>query len=186
MKKALVLHGWGWDSENNWFPWVKKELENRWYEVHIPNLTNTRQPVLEEQISDIENLVQWFWEWDVIIGHSLGCQLALQTIHKYKLSEVTSIFVWPSYPWTTEEIWKKIIGDSYDKLVEYNNKELEFKELWNKYIVVLSEDDPYINLENAEDYYCMLENVEFLEYNDKWHFNNSAKVFELPDILEYI
>jgi len=32
----------------------------------------------------------------------------------------------------------------------------------------------------------MLEEVEYLEYEDKGHFNTKAKVFELPDILEYV
>ncbi len=185
MRKAILLHGWWGNSENNWFPWAQEELKNRWFEVFIPNLPNSYQPILSEQLETISETLKDFKDWDIIIWHSLWCQLALHAIHKYNISWLTAIFVGPSYPETTEEIWKEIVWDSYIKLVKYNNTALEFQELWNQYVVVLSEDDPYINLENAEDYYCMLENVEFLEYNDKWHFNNSAKIFELPDILEY-
>jgi hypothetical protein len=32
----------------------------------------------------------------------------------------------------------------------------------------------------------MLEDVEYLEYENKGHFNKKSNVFELPDILEYI
>ena len=63
--------------------------------------------------------------------------------------------------------------------------QLEFKDFWNEYIICLSETDNFINLEHAEQYYCLLEDVELLEFKDKWHFNNAAKVFELPEILEY-
>jgi len=101
------------------------------------------------------------------------------------ISWIKAVFVGPSYPGTTKEIWKEIVWDSYDNLVEYNDLELEFEDLWNEYIICLSQTDEYINLEHAEEYYCLLEDVELLEFKDKGHFNNAAKVFELPEILEY-
>lgn len=185
MRKAILLHGWWGDSENNWFPWAQQELKNRWFEVRVPNLTNTHTPVLSEQLNDISNIVKNFKKWDIIIWHSLWCQLALHAIHEYKISWVKVIFVGPSYPGTTQEIWKDNVWDSYQKLVDYNNTELEFDDLWNEYVICLSQTDKYINLEHAENYYCLLEDVELLEFKDKWHFNNAAKVFELPEILEY-
>lgn len=185
MKKAILLHGWGGNSENNWFPWAREELQNKWFEVFSPNLTNSKFPVLSEQLDDISEIIKNFQVGDIIIWHSLGCQLAVQVIHKYQISGIKAIFVWPSYPGTTAEIGKEWAWDSYDNLVTYNDVELEFQDLWNEYIICLSETDEYINLENAEAYYCWLEDVEFLEFKDKWHFNNAAQVFELPEILEY-
>jgi hypothetical protein len=32
----------------------------------------------------------------------------------------------------------------------------------------------------------MLENVEFLEFEDKWHFNTASEVFEIPELMEYL
>lgn len=186
MKKALLLHGWGWDSENNWFPWLKTQLIDKWYYVEVPNLSNTEKPVLAEQLSDIADIVQWFTKDDLIIWHSLGCQLALQAINTHNLQNIWVIFIWPSYPWVTAEIWVEIVWDSYETLAAYNDAPVKFTQAENTYVVFLSQDDPYIKLEHAEHYYCMLENVEFVEFEDKGHFNNSAKVFELPDILEYI
>lgn len=185
MKKAILLHGWWGNSKNNWFPWAEQELKNRWFEVFVLNLPNSYHPELSEQLDAISEIIKDFKAWDIIIWHSLGCQLALHAIHKYKISWVKAIFVGPSYPGTTEEIWREIAWDSYDKLVAYNNTELEFQDFWNEYIICLSETDEYINLEHAEQYYCLLEDVEILEFKDKGHFNNAAKVFELPEILEY-
>ena len=42
-----------------------------------------------------------------------------------------------------------------------------FEDYDNEYVVCLSENDEFINLEAAEDYYCMLENMEFLEFEHK-------------------
>jgi len=185
MRKAILLHGWWGNSKNNWFPWTEQELKKRGFEVFIPNLPHSYHPVLSEQLENISDIIKDFQSGDIIIWHSLGCQLALHAIHTYKISWVKVIFVWPSYPGTTEEIWREIAWDSYEKLAEYNNAELEFQDFWNEYIICLSETDTYINLEHAEQYYCWLEDVELLEFKDKWHFNNAAKVFELPEILEY-
>jgi predicted alpha/beta hydrolase family esterase len=185
MRKAILLHGWGWNSTNNWFPWAQQELINKWFEVYVPDLVNTQLPVLSEQLDNISEIIKNFQAGDIVIWHSLGCQLALHAIHKFEISWIKAIFVWPSYPWTTAEIWKDIVWESYDKLVKYNDEKLGFQDFWNEYIICLSETDEYINLEHAVEYYSLLEDVELLEFKDKGHFNNAAKVFELPEILEY-
>jgi predicted alpha/beta hydrolase family esterase len=186
MKKALLLHGWCGKSDNHWFPWLKRELEKKWYEVFIPDLPDSEYPVLDYQLNDISEIVHNFGIWDVIVGHSLGCQLALHAIHYHELHKIQAIFVGPSYPGMTEALEVDFIGEAYDYLVSYNNVPLNFQELDNSYVICLSEDDNFIDLEEAEWYYCMLEDVEYLEYEDKGHFNKKSSVFELPDILDYV
>jgi predicted alpha/beta hydrolase family esterase len=34
-------------------------------------------------------------------------------------------------------------------------------------VIFLSNNDPYINMENAKKYYSKLENVEFIDFKDK-------------------
>ncbi len=60
MRKAILLHGWAGKSDNHWFPWAKKELENRDFEVFTPDLPNARFPVLAEQIESISKVVKDF------------------------------------------------------------------------------------------------------------------------------
>ena len=43
----------------------------------------------------------------------------------------------------------------------------------------LSDNDPYINMDNAKKYYSKLENIKFVEFSKKGHFNKSAGVLEL-------
>lgn len=186
MKKAILLHGWAGKSDNHWFPWAKKELEKRDFEVFTPDLPNARFPVLSEQIESISEIIKDFQAWDIIIGHSLGCQLALRVIHEYKLSGIKAIFVWPSFPETTIDLWEDFVWESYKTLVDYNTQaDLEFEDFWNQYVICLSENDEFINLEKAEEYYCMLEDVEFLEFPNAGHFNTKSNTFEIPELLEY-
>jgi len=56
MKKALILHGWEASPEGHWMPWLKKELEAKGYEVHIPALSDPEYPILGDQMADVADI----------------------------------------------------------------------------------------------------------------------------------
>ena len=41
MKNAIVIHGTEGYPEENWFPWLKKELEQKDYIVSVPQISVT-------------------------------------------------------------------------------------------------------------------------------------------------
>ena len=75
--KYLLLHGRTGNSQKNFFPWLKRELENRGHEVFCPDLPNTTDPKVVEQA---EFVLKNFSldENTIIIGHSLGGAVALK------------------------------------------------------------------------------------------------------------
>ncbi|OGM21351.1 hypothetical protein A2714_02545 [Candidatus Woesebacteria bacterium RIFCSPHIGHO2_01_FULL_38_9] len=79
MKNAIVLHGWGNSSKDNWFLWLKTELEKRGWKVWVPNLPKTDWP-------DVHNWDPYVLKgWDinkdtVLIGHSAGSVEALSIL----------------------------------------------------------------------------------------------------------
>lgn len=188
MDKAIILHGWWWSSKENWFPYIKKELDKKLYDVYIPNLPNTKNPILEEQLEYIDIYASDFQNWWLIIWHSLWWQLALHFIEKNDIKDSLIILVAPSYDNTTKELWEKVAGGSYEYLVSYNEAKVNFdkiNKLNNRFIIFLSDNDPFINMENAKKYYGKLKNIEFIDFENMWHFNQSAWVYELEDILKY-
>ena len=56
-KTALLLHWWWGNSLENWLPWLREKLESKAFEVFVPNLPNTDNPVIEEQLDYINNLL---------------------------------------------------------------------------------------------------------------------------------
>ena len=188
-KTALLLHWWWGHSEENWLPWLKKELESKAFETFVPNLPNTDKPDIEEQLEYISVYSGDFSEWWYIIGHSLGCQLAMKFIEENNISNSKIILVAPTYPNLAEELWTEILWDSFEVIKKYYDINLDFEKinkLNNEIIIFLSDNDPYINMENAKKYYNNFENIKFVEFKNKGHFNESAWVLELVDILNFV
>ncbi|MGE5041333.1 MAG: RBBP9/YdeN family alpha/beta hydrolase [Candidatus Levyibacteriota bacterium] len=78
MKNALILHGAGNNHEGNWFPWLKIELENKGYEVSVPDLPNSDTPILKDWLTAVK-------DFDcnpesLLVGHSSGATLILRIL----------------------------------------------------------------------------------------------------------
>lgn len=186
-KKIVILHGWWGKPDSHWFWWLKQQWEKKWYEVLVPQLTNTEYPILWEQMADIEDIL--LSPWDLIIGHSLGCQLALQWIEQRKLTWVRVILVAPTYHNLADELWSELLGDAFVCLFNYYDAPNNFKQLnrlENSFTLLLSDNDPYINQFSAREYYSSINNVHTILCNGKWHFNTDVGVIEFPEILVYL
>ncbi len=83
MKNALILHGAGNNSQGNWFPWLKSELEKKGYKTWSPDLPNSDVPIQKEWLDTILNNKDWELNSEsVIIGHSAGATLILRILEK--------------------------------------------------------------------------------------------------------
>lgn len=79
MKNAIILHGTGTTSNDFWFPYLKKELEERGYNVWLPQLPNAEKPNIHDWLPFI--LKNGTFSKDtIIIGHSAGSQIILSIL----------------------------------------------------------------------------------------------------------
>lgn len=83
MKNALILHGAGNNSQGNWFPWLKTELEKRGFNVWVPDLPNSETPNVKAWSKVIFSNKNWkFHDESVLIGHSAGATFVLRIIEQ--------------------------------------------------------------------------------------------------------
>lgn len=94
MKNAIILHGTGDTNQSYWFPYVKKELEKKGYEVWLPQLPNSNKPNLKDWLSFVLRNGK-FNQDTVIVGHSAGAQLILSILEKRKIKQAILVSGYP-------------------------------------------------------------------------------------------
>ncbi len=92
MKNAIILHGTGDTPDLFWFPYIKEKLEEKSFEVWLPQLPNAKKPNLQDWLPFIlEN--GKFTEETIIIGHSAGAQIILSILENSDLKIKKAILV---------------------------------------------------------------------------------------------
>ena len=77
----VLLHGYTGRNDKNFFPWLKAELEKCGATVQVPQLPNTDNPVVIDQMNYVLKNIK-FDENTVLVGHSLGGLVAMKVLEK--------------------------------------------------------------------------------------------------------
>lgn len=177
MKKAIILEGWFNTAKDNWYPWLKKELETRGYEVWIPELPtiDTKLPSLTKMLQFIDHNFT-IDKNTTIIGHSLGAVLALRLAEKYKYKKAFLVAGWDFDDLTPEHklFWPNKIG--HDK-IRKNVKEI---------YIISSDNDPYTTAITAEGMSERLGGIFILVKNAVHFSEKQGGITKIPQILKYI
>jgi len=176
VRKALILEGWFNNPDDNWYPWLKKELEKKGYKVYIPELPtmDTKLPDMQKQIKFVEKNFR-IDESTVIIGHSLGAILALRLAERYKYQKMFLVAGWDFDDLTEPRhrlFWKNKINHSK---IKKNVKEI---------YCVSSDNDPYTTAVVTEQMSKRLKG-KFILIKDSGHFTKKDGVVKIPQLLKY-
>ena len=186
-KRVIIVHGWGGNPEEGWFPWLKKELEGTGFEVVAPQMPDPDKPRIEKWIPALSQIVGEVDDHTYFIGHSSGCQAILRFLETLPegaqvggavfvagyISSLTGLegeMEWPN-------IKKYWLGTPID-----------FKKIkphLPKSIAIFSDNDPYVPLDNQDDFREKLGSDIIVEHN-MGHFGESNGVFKLPIVLESV
>lgn len=176
MKKALILEAWYNSPKDNWYPWLKTELEKKGFKVLVPDLPDQRtdHPDLIKQINYVDKLK--FLDKDtVVIGHSLGAVLGMRLGEGHKFEKLITVSGW-DYNDLCEGhklFWKTMMDH---KKIKKNVK---------KIYCIGSDNDPYYTAISFEDTSKRL-GGKFTLIKGKGHFVSSGGVTKIPQILDYL
>lgn len=182
MKKAIIIHGTEGHPKENWFPWLKEKLEERGYEVTVPQFPSP--PVVAARISewfDVLNTLDYKFDKEtIVIGHSLGGVFTLRLLEKLS-APVKAAFL------TGTPIGVKPILN-YDRDVAFSGFDFN----WDKikanakhFEVFQSDDDPYVDLGNGEELASHV-GVKLNFIPNAGHFNKKAGYTKFFHLLEKI
>jgi predicted alpha/beta hydrolase family esterase len=79
---AFIIHGAYGDENENWFPWLKRELESQRYTVITPRFPTPEGQSLEAWLRIMHEYQNKIDEKTIMIGHSIGCAFILNVLER--------------------------------------------------------------------------------------------------------
>jgi len=172
--KVMIIPGNG-DTliTNNWYQYVKKELEKLGLEVIAKNMPDPKLarkeiwiPFIKEKLFNDENAI--------LIGHSSGAIAILKFLEENKCKLAIIVGAYHSD-----------LGDELEKKSGYFDEPWKWDQIKNnagKIVMFASQDDPYIPVSEPR---LIKEKVdaEYHEYKDEGHFGVDVSKKEFPELI---
>ena len=152
-RRVFVVHGWEGYPKEGWFPWLSEELSKKGFKVHVLPMPNSESPKIEEWVSFLAKNVGEIDEKTVLVGHSIGCQTIWRYLESLKEDERIAGAVLVA-PWIRlnaenalqDEESRTIAKPWLETPIDWE----KVKKHCGKFVVILSDDDPYVYLEDGK------------------------------------
>ena len=172
-QNVLILHGWEANSNSDFIPCLREDLEKKNYQTYAFDAPNTNAPKFEEWYKFAESKIKEKKLQDfVIVGHSMGALLGLKLAEKYPLKRLVVVAPVASKPSEKylEQFKDKLSAEEFDVYRRYQDQSLDIEKIKknvNEIIFVFGDQDAWITKE-IRDYY-------------KKEFEDCASFYLLPD-----
>ena len=183
MKTAIIVHGWDFNPQMHWYPWLKHHLEKKGFKVLTPEMPNSDNPQIKEWVEKLKEIAINPNKETYFIGHSIGCQTILRYLEtlpeKTKVGPIVFVAPWfhlqnlegPE----SEKIAKQWLETPMN--IEKINTHL------TKIICIFSDNDQWVPLADKEIFRQFFGAKIIVEHN-KGHFTQDDGVTEVPDIIK--
>ncbi|HIE5766529.1 TPA: RBBP9/YdeN family alpha/beta hydrolase [Proteus mirabilis] len=178
-KRVVIVHGYTASPKDNWFPWLKEELESLGYDVSIPMMPEPNHPnpnEWQQRLTD-ENII--LDKDTILVGHSLGCITLLRFLSE-RASENIKIGGYilvagfnreqKTLPELNSHIYNKL---NYIKLVKLSDKRVS----------LISSNDWVVSPDSSKHLASELQTQIVIE-NDAGHFLDKEGYIKLPVMLD--
>lgn len=178
-KRVVINHGYGSNPDAHWFPWLKKELESRGFEVFVPQMPNPDAPQREVWVTTIAEVIGIPDKNTYFVGHSLGCVSILYYLEALPFESKVGgcVFVGGF----SKDIGKKEINDFIATPPDFD----KVKAQTAQFVAIISRTDGKVPVETALEFQRSLDAELILEQN-MGHFTSDDGVIYLEQALQSI
>ena len=176
-KRVFIIHGWGGSPDANWFPWLKTELENKGFNAIAAQMPNADYPNQENWLRYMQELIGKPDESTFLIGHSLGVIAILRYLETLESNRIGGVILVAGFSESLGTIPE--IENFFIKEVDYGKVKLSC----NKFVVINSDDDPYVPMRKGEVLRDKLD-AKFIVIHNAGHLNAGTGYFKLPIALK--
>jgi len=146
MKTAFIIHGTGGNPEENWFPWMKKKLEELWYMVFVPQFPTPEWQSLESWTEVFKELKKYINTETIFIAHSSGPAFVLSILEKINIKIEKCFFV-------SGFLELLQIPEFYILNETITSRQFDWEAIYkncNYFYMCHGSDDPYVWIESVE------------------------------------
>ncbi len=186
MKRMFLVHCWSGKPSGGWYSWIHDELQNKDFEVHLLLMPNPDVPEIDSWVNALSKTVKRLDQDTYFIGHSVGCQAILRYLEKQN-NNAGGVFLvapWINLVNLESPEAENIIDPWLKTKIDLNKVRSRAKE----FVVILSDDDPWVPLSDAEIFKNKL-NAKIIIEKNKGHYTEEDGVTageNIPVLLEEI
>jgi len=177
-RSFFIIHGSYGNPEENWFPWLKTELEKTGCSVFVPRFPTPEGQTLQNWLKVFGGYEKYLDKDSIVIGHSLGVPFLLSVLERKPAKAAFFVAGFAS-----------LLGNRFDQVnktfVERNFDWTRIRKNCGKFYVFHSDNDPYVPLEKAEKLAKNL-GTEIILVKNAGHFNEKAGYVKFDLLLERI
>lgn len=190
MKNAILLHGWNTLAEFNdpakptasndhWFPWLTKQLQLHGYKVDVPEMPQHTDTTYEAWLHEFERFD--ITSDTLLVGYSLGGGFLVRYLSEHDTHVGRVILAAPWMGLTADGSRDETFSPGFfdfeiDRKLSTKTKGLT---------ILYSDDDFDIIHQSIACLRHKLDDVEYIELQDKGHFTRDSLGTEVfPELLE--
>jgi len=173
--KIFIIHGTEGDGNENWFAWLKEQLEG--HEIISPQFPTPDGQTLKAWREEFEPYMDQV-EGSILIGHSIGCAFILDILERSK-KKAKAVFLVAGF--------MSMLGSEYDDLIEtFVDRDINWhkiRESAGKFYLYNSDNDPYVPQEMGMEIAKEV-NGHFTLVYGAGHFNEKAGYTKFDMLLD--
>jgi predicted alpha/beta hydrolase family esterase len=180
-KRVFIIHGWGGGPEGGCLPWLKIKLEEKSFEVIATQMPNADEPVIEEWVNYISELVGMPDKETYFLGHSIGCQAImryLQTID-HKIGGAVFLAGW----FVLENLEPEEIPIAAPWVDRSTINFQKLKEVSGNYVEIISDNDPFGGFEENKKIFLEELGAKIIVLNNAGHIEDAKLPVALEELL---
>jgi len=182
-KRIIIIHCWEGYPNYCWYPKVKKDLEEKGFEVLVPEMPETNLPKLPAWLQKLKEVIGSPDEDLYLVGHSLGCITILKYLESLEGDiKISGVVLVAGF---TDNLGFKEITGFFEEPVNFE----KIKERCKNFIAINSDNDPYVALKYGDEFKNKL-NAELIIKRNMGHFSgeieNEESCTDLSDVTNGI
>lgn len=181
MATIFLIHGSYGTPQENWFPWLKLELERKGHTVFAPPFPTPENQSLEQWFSTFELYEKFIDSQTIFVGHSLGAAFILSYLEQMEEPIRACFFV--------AGFCSSLGNPQFDSVNKTFTEKVflweDIRKFGGKFFVFHSDNDPYVPLEKGKELATHL-GTELTLVKGAGHFNTESGYAHFALLLEKI